>query len=518
MIIKDMDIKTLLGGEDPTEPFYIYEDIPETKFYASTEESEYVIDKPTIIMTPLESTDGKMKMSIHATFPKIIVGVDAEPTAAYLPNLHVVPETDAILTGSVILSQNDGKTIVASTENIDVVMGEVTGLTGFDWIDGIIANQFKDQLQTFFEGALEGNISSILTETFANIPFENNDIPVNGKIVNFSALPTLLASDSSSLGLMMKSHAKAPMIDSSLKGALGSLYIDQPLSIANNDTEFDISTVVSANLLNQMLLAAYQSGATTISGTASGYDYTAISQAPAYVELDQNGDDIGTFIVKRMRVDIEDENSNTTTATIDLSLKLSQDTIGVDNGNLVFNLDQVIPDVKVLTFNNKGGFTRDLVQIAVDLLVPTLMPELTSSLNNLPLPNLVGYSVNLRKTASTNNHLLLAGNMVSVATTAAAPAPDTFAMVASNMLQSNGATGNSISAEGPVTLSLSGDNPTEEPLQYRYQIDGGNWSVWTDNTEATINNATPGAHTALVCARTYEMKVDPTCAEVSFIK
>jgi len=527
-IITELDIQALLEDDNPGEPFYTgngtYGFDYTIALTASQDKTEFIIERPTITMTPLSSTNDSMKLSISATFPFIQLGLYGDGTYGYLPlpNVHVTPSTNATLTGNVILTKNDDNEIIASTEDVTVILGEIdTDLTGglFPDFDKYVGSFIKDDLEANLTVALENNISSILTETFSEIPFENNDIPVNGKIVNFSALPTELTSDSSSLALMMNSHAKAPVIDPTLKGALGSHYIDKSLTVAQNDTEFDLSTVVSANLLNQMLLAAYQSGATTFGSNAAGYNYDVTLQSPAYVELTpNNGDKIGTFTIKRMRVYLENENDENihSTTVVDLSLTLSKDTIGVENGNLVVNLEQVTPDFKVITFNDKDGFEAAAVDVALKLLIPVFMPELTSSLNSLPLPDLAGYSINLRKTAaSENKHLLLAGDMVSLAATAAATAPDTYAVLEAN-IQTDAATEETSTAA--VTLSLSGDNPTEQPLQYRYQIDGGNWSVWTEKTEATLNNVTPGSHTAVICARTYEMKVDPSCAEVSFVK
>ena len=106
--------------------------------------------------------------------------------------------------------------------------------------------------------------------------------------------------------------------------------------------------------------------------------------------------------------------------------------------------------------------------------------------------------------------------MISIDRTEAATAPDTYASLAMSANSANGT--DDTNSNTPVVLLLSGENPTEEPLQYRYQIDSGNWSVWSKEETATLNNITEGSHTATVCARTFEMKVDPTCEEVSFNK
>lgn len=503
-VIQGLNLQALLEGDDKDEPFYSFYGYD---FYASDTPSEFVIEKPSIIMTPVDTTDGTMKIDITATFPFISIGV----TTALLDG---VPTTSGTLTGSVILSKNIDNTIIATTEDVNMILDEVnTDITPFGFVNTAIGSFMKDQLETFFEEAADANISTLLTETFSKIPFENNDIAINGKFINFSALPTHLVSQNNTLALMMNAHAKAVTIDPTLKGALGSLYVDEALTIEDNSENHDISTVVSANMLNQLLLAAYQSGATTLEGELSGYDYVATSQAPAYIKFGNSNGNIGQFVVPRIKADLTDSNGIDTHAVATITVDIADDTFGIEDGKLNVNIDQSKVKIDILSINDAEGFGTELVEDIVNLLLPAILPDLTSSLNGLPLPDLAGYSINIIETEATDTqkaHLLLAGDMISVARTEAATAPDTSVSLAM--------TANDTDSDAPIVLMLSGENPTDQPLQYRYKIDEGNWSVWSRKETATLNNLTEGAHTATVCARTFEMKVDPSCAEVSFVK
>jgi len=518
--MQTVNIKDMLDGDDnsSTEPFYIYRSfLVDYDFFASKDETEYSIVDPVIHMTSIESDgDGTMKMYIDATFPEINIGVKA----VGIIDFDLTPKTSATLTGSVILSKNDKNEIIATTEDIDLTLGAVdVGLTSFETANEVLGSFIKESLEGNLTTILDDNISSILTDTFASIPFENNDIAINEKLINFSLLPVELNSKSNALTLMMNAHSKAVTIDPALKGALGSLFVDKRLTIADNSENYDISTVVSANMLNQLLLASYQSGATTLTGEISGFDYVATSQAPAYITFGTANGNIGQFVVPRIKADLTDGNNVTTHAVATITVDIAPNTVGVEDGKLIINLEQAKIDIDILSINDAKGFGTELVEEIVNLLLPTIIPDLTNALNELPLPDLVGYSINIQETAATaanKAHLLLAGDMISIDRTLAATAPDTYATLAMSANSANSADG--IKSNTPIVLLLSGENPTDEPLQYRYQIDSGNWSVWTKEETATLNNLTEGSHTATVCARTFEMKVDPTCEEISFYK
>jgi hypothetical protein len=167
----------------------------------------------------------------------------------------------------------------------------------------------------------------------------------------------------------------------------------------------------------------------------------------------------------------------------------------------------------------------------VDRFMPIILPEITDRLKAVPLPRIAGHSIHPRDfwiTGSGKNNLALAGNLVRLADSAAAPAPRTmlaFSGSTQQMLRigAEAKAGEDTTAEpelqisnGNVLVRVSGQNPTSEPLEYRFRVDGGPWSVWKQRSQIPLQNLLGGTHRVDVCARTVMMKQEQGCPFVEF--
>lgn len=67
-----------------------------------------------------------------------------------------------------------------------------------------------------------------------------------------------------------------------------------------------------------------------------------------------------------------------------------------------------------------------------------------------------------------------------------------------------------------VSIEYSGNDDDSEVLLYSYRLDGGDWSTWTEKTEADLTALTEGPHTFDVKARDKWQNEDPTPASATF--
>lgn len=73
-----------------------------------------------------------------------------------------------------------------------------------------------------------------------------------------------------------------------------------------------------------------------------------------------------------------------------------------------------------------------------------------------------------------------------------------------------------ILARGQVTIQMSGDNPIHEPLEYRYRVNDGRWSIWKEREAISLQRMLSGQHCIEVCSRTHLLKESETCATTDF--
>jgi hypothetical protein len=110
------------------------------------------------------------------------------------------------------------------------------------------------------------------------------------------------------------------------------------------------------------------------------------------------------------------------------------------------------------------------------ILLPAIIPEMTSVFNEVPVPAFAGYGIDLQEcfsTAAIHGHLALTANIVPIQTTLNAAAPATFADVVNRPNNSLAKESNTDKEDETVVLAFSGVDPLNETLKYRYKIDNG---------------------------------------------
>lgn len=67
-----------------------------------------------------------------------------------------------------------------------------------------------------------------------------------------------------------------------------------------------------------------------------------------------------------------------------------------------------------------------------------------------------------------------------------------------------------------ASIAIQGENPTPEqgPVQYRYRLDNGAWSVWKPRTSIALYKMDLGLHTLEICARTALLVEAKACQTV----
>lgn len=495
-------------------------------FYTTDNDSDYHMDNAKIIMTPTPSNDSTAQINLYASVENVKMRlVSDNPTV----DIDVTITMDkAIVKGTAVIGANgelvvDSKNVTIELVNYNADFA-VTDL--YSWLASLFAGDTQQAVEDSISEKLDTFMKDDLVALLKEIPFSMKNLEVNGGKLDIDALPSTLSSDSDGFNTQLDGAVKASVIDTDLAAALGSLYVTTPMEYITNATQpFQVSTVLSSNYLNQALLAAYESGATNVTDSYKGYDYVVTPQGPASVKFFKQGETIGEFNLDNLRVDIQ---SSTINAEIYLNVKVALDknTIGIEDDHLLVNLSKQQFDIDVIYYKAPGkdpasNTTKALVESAIKIILPAIIPEMTSVFNEVPVPAFSGYGIDLIErfsTATTDGHLALTADIVPISQTAVAPAPATFVDVAAQPSNTASQDGGQNGNDAPVVLEFSGVNPSDEALKYRYKIDNEGWSVWSSDTSVKLYNIEQGEHTATACSRTKLLKVDPVCAEINFYK
>ncbi len=117
----------------------------------------------------------------------------------------------------------------------------------------------------------------------------------------------------------------------------------------------------------------------------------------------------------------------------------------------------------------------------------------------------------------TQTHIAFAGSLVKTSETDNAISPETFLDLAGNVINFAVNNTNIDILNGEVTLYFDADVPDNGYVQYRFRTDYGEWSMWAERDQVTLERLLGGEHTVEVCARSAKLKEDETCETSTFV-
>lgn len=425
-----------------------------------------------------------------------------------------------------------------------VVNGIINGLVGI--LSSIIVD--------IADGFLAGPISSLLNSLIENILPDSVSIPVADTALNLGFSPEGFSTSSGGFDLILANSLSIDSVDPTVLPPLGSFYVTgsapnpYPTSTPNG-TNVDLTATVSANLLNQVLTEAYKGGllhitlddddGVTIGSIASipdlPIDLTGVvdmniivsgATAPTVGIVSQANSADGIVYVSlldlTLKVNADFGNGNglqeILSTTVDLQSPFD---IGVTQDNTLTIGIEGTPTVKVKNFRfmlnglvinsgSNGNITNLLNTIA-----PQLLPEVLGAIGGIPIPAIQGFTLQLmgiwNPNASNNAFLSMGGNLVSVAAAAVAPLPSVSATSVEKAFSLFGTV--TMAEKRSATIAVDGYNPGDEPLEYRYRVNGGHWTIWKQRTSIELSYLPGGDNIVEVCTRTSMLKED--CTDVS---
>ncbi|MCG8313051.1 MAG: hypothetical protein MI976_07515 [Pseudomonadales bacterium] len=425
-----------------------------------------------------------------------------------------------------------------------VINGIINGLVGIlssvivDIADGFLADPISDLMNSL--------ISSILPDNIA--------IPVAETTVNLGFTPESFATSAGGFDLELANSISIDAVDPNVLPPLGSLYVagDAPNPYPTTTPEnagVDLTATVSANLLNQVLTEAYKGGLLNITldeddglsiGTFASIpdfpiDLTGVTEfniqlsggsAPAISVLSQADSDDGVVFLSlldlnlKVNADFDDDNGLQEILNTTIDLRSPFD-IGVTPENTLTIGIEATPEVNVHGFTFKlGGLTlksgsNGVISNLIATLAPELLPEILSSVEGIPIPSIEGFTLQLlgvwNPNASNNAFLSLGGNLVLTAASAVAPAPVVSATVAEKAFSLFDT--ETMAEKRSATILVAGDSPSGAPLEYRYRVNGGHWTIWKQRSEIALSYLPGGENIVDVCSRTEMLK--SSCTQVS---
>ncbi|MCG8672939.1 MAG: hypothetical protein MI867_26330, partial [Pseudomonadales bacterium] len=425
-----------------------------------------------------------------------------------------------------------------------VVNGIINGLVGI--LSSIIVD--------IADGFLASPISSLLNSLIENVIPESVAIPVADTTLNVGFSPEGFATSSGGFDLVLANSISIDATDPDVLPPLGSLYAagsaPNPYPTTTpGGTGVDLTATVSANLLNQVLTEAYKGGLLNITldaddglsiGTFTSIpdfpiDLTGVSEfnitlkgasAPGVSVVSQADSDDGVVFVSlldlNLKVNADFDDGNGLQEILDTTIDLrSPFDIGVTPDNTLTIGIEATPEVNVQNFRFQlGGIvvnsgSNGTITNLISTLAPQVLPDILSSIGGIPIPAIEGFTLQLlgiwNPNASNNAFLSLGGNLVEAQAAAAAPAPTVSAAVEPQAFSLFATT--TQAEKRSATISVDGDNPSDEPLEYRYRVNGGHWTIWKQRDSIELSFLPAGDNVVEVCSRTHMMQED--CTEVT---
>ena len=432
----------------------------------------------------------------------------------------------------------------------------IPGLSILNNILSGVLSGFIDFILLIFGSLFDGVIDKVASDFIKEIPIVL-EFDIAGSILKANVTPSYLDTFSNGLTVDMEGSVTAPEPDPTVISTLGYVYEDGPAPTIPVQTpsgeDFDFGVAISSNFINQALLAAHESGLTTLQirpDNTPGADPEGVSVIQSEEDDIQQTDVIGMNLVPAsapyLLFDGDDTNAMGTLVWDDVTLEFDLKRaewedyqnifsarfnlempfeLDAEDGFLVIGLEQV-PEIFITESSNTGAIqlTPAFINGILKYFLPVVMPVIADQLKAVPLPRVAGYSILPRDfwvTGTGNNTLSLGGSMISIEETESAEEPTT---ILTSGAQSSAASSNEVnssavtSANGEVTIAVDGVNPnaTDGILESRYRVDNGPWSIWKPRDEIVLSNLLGGDHIVEVCSRTALLKIETGCPSVSF--
>ena len=149
----------------------------------------------------------------------------------------------------------------------------------------------------------------------------------------------------------------------------------------------------------------------------------------------------------------------------------------------------------------------DIILEIANAAISKLLPSVLDVSIQVPLPSILGYSILLsdiwNPVPYNNTFIALGLSLVSDEESKSAKEPIVYAEVESSTMLVAGKSGGIDNIESSSIISLSGDNPTDRPLQYRYRVNDKSWTAWRERRHIDLSDLPVGSYEVDVCARTH---------------
>jgi hypothetical protein len=421
-----------------------------------------------------------------------------------------------------------------------VVNGIINGLVGV--LSSIIVN--------IADGFIAGPVSSLINSLISSLLPDNIALPVGDTTLNIGFSPQGFATSAGGFDLVLASDVGIDARDPDVLPTLGSLFVagSAPAPYptqAPGGSNVDLTATLSANLLNQILTEAYEGGLLDITlDEDDGFTLGSLLSIPDF-PLDLTGVEDISIVLKgatapmvtvlpqtspdgvirlqvldltlKVNVDIGDGRGLQEVLTTTIDLRSPFD-LGITPDNRLTVGIEGTPEVTVQSFRIQAGGlvissgNASVIKDLINSLAPQLLPIMLESLGGVPIPSIQGFSLQLagiwNPSASNQAFLSLAGNLVSTAAMATAEAPVISAQAVETVYPMFATV--TQEQRRSATIALDGFNPEQAPLEFRYRINGGHWTVWKPRSQIQLSYLPAGDNQVEVCARTALLKEDCT--------
>ena len=422
------------------------------------------------------------------------------------------------------------------------------------YLDVLMSGFINDFYETF-EGiffpividSLENFLVPLLDDFLETIPLDFA-FDLNGERIQFIAVPEVLNVTDGGVNLILGTHMEAETLN---KPALGSPAVVEETpeldSVTPNGRPFDVSAIISGNFLNQALLAAHESGLTTITLDVSSngsltYDGLEIIKAPEdeiepgdvyriifdpasppVIDLGNTGGAMGKLYMSNAYFSFQRKRAGEANYTnifgVELDVAAFFDLGVQDNGNLDVGIVG-LPEINILHIDDDGviRYSEWFARRVVDYLVPLAIPQVARLLQSVPLPSIAGYGMRPEQIWSPEpmkTHIAFAGSLVKTGATTLSP--DTLLEVVGDVVNLVVSDTKINIENGRVTLFFDADSPSTGYVQYRFRTDYDEWSMWSEQDQVTLERLLGGEHTVEVCSRSGDLVEDSSCETTTFV-
>lgn len=361
---------------------------------------------------------GDRRFFITGNMPEINVGLEVEIDPLIGWDFSVTGDVGAnnsSFESYASITVRNGQ-IVLDIDDLSIdLTGIQTDIDNFpDWLISPIINLFEGLIERILANEIEKILPGKVTQ-FLEIMPENLILAIDGKEIKPDILPESIDTVGDNIDIEIGSHIYS--LESNGNTALGSLYVEtgplpSPTHVTPSGQARDVGVVMSVNMLNQAMVAAFEAGILNMTvnqsdipelanlGNGQGtFRVRMLPASPPELRLVSSGSALGRCTMRDVTLRFETKPAGESNYTLFFGTTVDVEAfadlnVTPENDALVIEFSGV-PEVEILDIDDSGVIDSGeaIIRGLVKRFTPMVLPYVMNEVGAIPIPAFEGYTM-----------------------------------------------------------------------------------------------------------------------------